>query len=226
MKVSTPKRADKAKEIARAALNQFTIMGFVAASLEKIAAEAGIGKSTIYEYYKNKEELFAAAVEEVCEGWFNEMEEICRQTSDPMQRLEMIAASFLECPDFPPKAFQRFFFEILMQTITEGGVFFERKHYIRDVHQRVIRAIAGILLIGVSSGDLKPEIAKDAEKIAITFLAFLDGMVLNSLVAESYIDVKGQIAFFLKNLEPIMRSPERTKTKGEDNPSPEEALPA
>ncbi|MEJ2040714.1 MAG: TetR/AcrR family transcriptional regulator, partial [Desulfosarcinaceae bacterium] len=112
MNFSTPKRADKAREIAAAALDQFTHMGFVAASLEKIAAAAGIGKSTIYEYYKNKDELFVAAVEEASDSWFKEVEEICRQTRDPLQRLEKIAASFLNCEDYPPKASQRFYFEI------------------------------------------------------------------------------------------------------------------
>ena len=212
MDFASPKRANKAREIARAALDQFTLMGFVTASLEKIAAVAGIGKSTIYEYYKNKDELFVAAVEEACEAWFRDMEEICRQTRDPMQRLGLIAASFLNCAEYPPKVFQRFFFEILMQTITEGGVFFKRKHFIREVHQKVIRTVADILLTGVSSGDLRPEIAKDAEKIAITYLAFLDGMMLNSLVADSYIDIDAQVAFFLQHLEPILLSPGRGET--------------
>lgn len=216
MNRTNPKRAGKAREIARAALEQFAQMGFVAASLEKIAATAGIGKSTIYEYYKNKEELFVAAVEEACEGWFNDIREICEQTRDPIERLARIAASFMDCADYPPKAFQRFFFEILMQTITEGGVFFTRKHFIREVHQKVLRNIADILLTGVSRGELKPEIAKDAEKIAVTFLAFMDGMVLNSLVAEGYIDVEAQIAFFLKNLEPILRAPARSEEPGRD----------
>jgi AcrR family transcriptional regulator len=209
MNFSTPKRTDKAKEIARAALKQFTLKGFVAASLEKIAAEAGIGKSTIYEYYKNKDELFVAAVEEACQVWFRDVEEICRQTGDPMQRLALIATSFLECPDYPPKAFLRFFFEILMQTITEGGVFSKRKHFIREVHQRMIRTVADILLTGVSSGDFRPEIAKDAGKIAITYLAYLDGMMLNSLLAENYIDINAQLSFFLETFEPVLRPPGR-----------------
>jgi AcrR family transcriptional regulator len=206
MVFTTPKRADKAREIARAALDQFTQKGFVSARLENIAAAAGIGKSTIYEYFRNKEELFAAAVQEAFEAWFNDIREICAQTEDPMERLERIASEFMECKEHPACSTQRFYFEILMQTIMEGGVFYTRKHFIREVHQKYIRTIADILLAGVSRGQLKPEIARDADKIAITFLSFLDGMALNSLVAQGYIDVNQQVAFFLHNMAPLLRS--------------------
>ena len=223
MNHTSPKRADKAKEIAQAALDQFTQLGFVAASLEKIASAAGIGKSTIYEYYKNKEELFVAAVEAACDGWFNDVDEICRQTQDPIERLEGIAANFMECPDYPPKAFHRFYFDILMQTVMEGGVFYTRKHFIREMHQKMIRKVVDILLTGVSTGTLRPEIAKDAQKITITYMAFLDGMVLNSLMTENYIEVNDQIAFFLNSLEPLLRvtrlpeDDDRTTQIQEDN---------
>ena len=201
----TTKRADKAKVIAQAALDQFTQKGFVSTRLENIAAAAGIGKSTIYEYYKNKDELFAAAVEEATEAWFSDIRGICAETADPVERLERIAAEFMRCDEVPPKSSQRFFFEILMQTIMEGGVFYTRKHYIREMHQKIIRAIADILLAGVSRGQLSPGIARDADKIAVTYLAFLDGMVLNSLVAEGYIDINLQISFFMQNLAALLR---------------------
>ncbi len=206
MEYTTTKRADKARVIAQAALDQFTRRGFVSASLENIAAAAGIGKSTIYEYFRNKEELFVAAVQEAFERWLNDIREICAQTADPIERLERIADEFLECQEYPAQSIQRFNFEILMQTITEGGVFNTRKHFIREVHQKFIRAIADILLTGVSRGQLKPEIARDADKISITFLSFLDGMALTSLFAEDYIDISRQVAFFMQNLAPLLRS--------------------
>jgi AcrR family transcriptional regulator len=223
MNFTTPKRADKAREIALAALDQFTQKGFVSASLEHIAAAAGIGKSTIYEYFKNKEELFIAAVEETMEMWFNDIRKICDRTNDPIERLDRIANEFMEAEGESPPSAQRFFFEILMQTIMEGGVFFTRKHYIREVHQKFIRTIADILLAGVSRGQLKPEIARDADKIAIAYLSFLDGMMLNSLIAEGYIDVKLQIAFFLQNLAPLLRSGQGSDIAAARSSMPEES---
>jgi len=46
-------------EIVRAARRVIAESGFDDASMERIAAEAGISKGTIYLYFRNKEELFA-----------------------------------------------------------------------------------------------------------------------------------------------------------------------
>lgn len=205
MEYPVSNKSDKTREIVNAALAQFTQAGFLATSLEKIAASAGIGKSTIYEYYRNKEELFIAAVQEAVDRWFEQMGEIKRQVEDPIERLTQIAYTFLECADCPPKGSQRLYIEILMQSFLEGGVFFKRKHYIRQVHQKLIQAVTDIFLEGVSRGQIRPEIARDAQKLAINFLSFLDGMSLNALMADDYIDVPGQVSFFIDHLASFMR---------------------
>ena len=42
----------------------FLARGFDAASMSDIAKAAGVSKGTLYVYFKNKEELFAAIVQE------------------------------------------------------------------------------------------------------------------------------------------------------------------
>jgi AcrR family transcriptional regulator len=203
---NSSRRSDKAREIARAALDYFTRKGFQGTRLENIAAGAGIGKSTIYEYYKSKEELFRAAVEEASEEWFEQIEQIKTQTDDPIERLERIAYAFMECDDREPVTSQRFYFEIVMQTIMAGGVFHERRHFIHQLHRKIIAGIIDILLAGVSQGQLKVKIAREAHKIAVTYLSFLDGMTLYALAGGDYIDVRAQVDFFIRHLAPLLRS--------------------
>jgi AcrR family transcriptional regulator len=50
--------AERRQAIVDAALVEFSANGFAAARLEDIAARAGVGKGTIYLYFKDKEELF------------------------------------------------------------------------------------------------------------------------------------------------------------------------
>lgn len=200
------KRSEKTREIARAALAAFTQKGFQGTRLENIAAGAGIGKSTIYEYFKNKEELFRAAVQEAAEQWFDLIAQTARLTQDPMERLERIAYAYMMCGDVPAISSQRFYFDIVMQTIMEGGVFYEQRHFIHALHRKSIARIADILLAGVSRGRLQAGIAGDAHKIAVTYLSFLDGLTLYALAGGDYIDVRAQLDFFIRNLAPLLRT--------------------
>ena len=61
-------RVDSAKrrQIIDGARRMFLAQGFDAASMNDIAREAGVSKGTLYVYFKSKEELFEAIVEEQC----------------------------------------------------------------------------------------------------------------------------------------------------------------
>ena len=54
---------DKRTQIIEAATRLFARRGYAGANISQIAAEAGIGKGTIYEYFASKEDLFFAVFE-------------------------------------------------------------------------------------------------------------------------------------------------------------------
>lgn len=56
----------KRRQIIDGACRMFLSQGFDAASMGAIAREAGVSKGTLYVYFKSKEELFEAIVEEQC----------------------------------------------------------------------------------------------------------------------------------------------------------------
>lgn len=65
-------RRDQRREaILRVAREVFFEEGYSAASMSMIAARLGGSKGTLYNYFKNKEELFAAHIEQQC-GMFTE----------------------------------------------------------------------------------------------------------------------------------------------------------
>ena len=57
----------KRKAILAAAAHSFFVLGFAASSIEKIAADAGVSKVTVYNHFGDKSSLFAATVERECE---------------------------------------------------------------------------------------------------------------------------------------------------------------
>jgi hypothetical protein len=100
----------------------------------------------------------------------------------------------------------------------EGGVFYTRRHFIHKLHQKIIAGIVDILLSGVSRGLLKAEIAREAHKIAVTYLAFLDGLTLYALADAEYIDLPGQVAFFMRYLTPTLRLGEAAPMSSQPQP--------
>jgi AcrR family transcriptional regulator len=198
------KRNHRARKIAQAALGLFARKGYIAGSVEEISAEADIGKSTVYEYYRNKEELFIAAVQEGAEQWFKELKAIGQKTENTVERLRRIADLYIEDYGTESKEKSRLFLEVVSQTHLQGGIFYKQRHLVINLYQRYIRAVVDYLLEGISGGQLRPEIAFQAEKIAINFLAYLDGMALHRLVVGDHVDPREQIDLFLKHLEPLL----------------------
>lgn len=62
--LSTEIRAQRRADILQAATLEFTARGFTRAKMGEIARRAGIGKSTVYEYFPSKNELLTAVLEE------------------------------------------------------------------------------------------------------------------------------------------------------------------
>ncbi|MDQ3205180.1 MAG: TetR/AcrR family transcriptional regulator [Pseudomonadota bacterium] len=62
-----PKDLAKRAAILDAAKRMFTQQGYEGASMDQIAAEAGVSKLTVYSHFGDKESLFAAAVRAHCE---------------------------------------------------------------------------------------------------------------------------------------------------------------
>jgi TetR/AcrR family transcriptional repressor of mexJK operon len=60
-------RADKRDTVLDAARGVFLEVGYGAASMDAIAAEAGVSKQTLYNHFGSKKELFAAIVRDGCE---------------------------------------------------------------------------------------------------------------------------------------------------------------
>jgi TetR/AcrR family transcriptional repressor of mexJK operon len=65
-KMPSPERDAKEAAIVAAARQTFLTHGYDAASMDQIALAAGVSKRTVYNRFRSKEELFAAAIEESC----------------------------------------------------------------------------------------------------------------------------------------------------------------
>jgi AcrR family transcriptional regulator len=71
----------KRKELIDAALLHYSLHGYQGATMKKIATEVGIKPASIYFFYKNKEELYIAAFQQLLDNHLAEMKRIFAETS-------------------------------------------------------------------------------------------------------------------------------------------------
>lgn len=67
---------DRKKLIFEAATKSFSLFGYKATTMDKIAKIANVGKGTIYTFYDNKEELFKEIVLRMINDMINEAEQV------------------------------------------------------------------------------------------------------------------------------------------------------
>ncbi len=87
---------DKRKAIIEAAKRIFTKKGFHGATVDEIAAEAGVAKGTVYLYFKSKAELFAQVALEVFRGLGEKMRSLVEESPDPVRALERAVDVYLD----------------------------------------------------------------------------------------------------------------------------------
>ncbi|PLX85705.1 MAG: hypothetical protein C0617_03220 [Desulfuromonas sp.] len=95
--IRAAKKRETRKAILEAALRLFSEKGFEGTSMEELARAAGVGKGTIYGYFKAKDDIFLAYCEEEVEYAFQTLAE----TLDPeAPLLEQLMTLFMSQFDF------------------------------------------------------------------------------------------------------------------------------
>jgi AcrR family transcriptional regulator len=89
-------KAAKQAEIVKHAADVFSQTGYHASKIQDIATAASIGKGTVYEYFRTKEQLFLA----VYDAWMSEFEQIVQTridaAEDALSKVDAIRDSAVE----------------------------------------------------------------------------------------------------------------------------------
>ncbi len=124
-------------EVFRAALPVMMQKGFSETSMREIADAAGIGKSTLYDYFRSKDEVLLFAVEEEMESMYGGALEISRQNLPAIEKLHKILKFELEI--ILQK--KEFFMQITMEAQKLGMHSQQRVMQMRYTYQDLIRSV-------------------------------------------------------------------------------------
>jgi AcrR family transcriptional regulator len=88
--------AFRTREILAAARRVMERHGLEAATMEEIAASAGVAKGTLYLYFQGREELIQALMSQVGENLLTDLEAILNQSGSPNEKLSHVVVLLLD----------------------------------------------------------------------------------------------------------------------------------
>lgn len=142
---------DKKESILQAAVRAFTQFGFKKASIDEIAADAGVAKGTVYLYCESKEDLFYQAVRLELTEWIASLAARVEPSTKADELLQGLAGVSIQEMEQKP----------LVRDLLSGimhGQFPHRQDHLEELRQLGVAPIEQILQLGVSQGVFRPDL--------------------------------------------------------------------
>ncbi len=144
-------KAARRKAILQAALQVFGSQGYHGTRMDAIAEIAQLGKATLYYYFKSKDELLLAILEDGIREFFQLLESAWQNCSSPLAKIEQIpyvgARFFSEHPDY----FKLYHYLTAHPTLREKAL-----AQLHPLIAEKIRSIRQLFEAAIASGQIQP----------------------------------------------------------------------
>jgi AcrR family transcriptional regulator len=141
------KTVTKKQTILEAAARVFAAKEFHQVLIDEVAAEAGVGKGTIYRYFETKEDLYFDTVLDVLDHLERLLLATLPEETSPTRRLERIAREILQL------AWQRRHLFTLLQA--DERRFFDREDEIGRRREAIQKIVQQAILDGIERGEFR-----------------------------------------------------------------------
>lgn len=164
--------SDKRTSIVNAAIRVFARKGLEKGKIADVAKEAGIGKGTVYEYFKSKEDIFSAIEMSVMGEMMGQVDRLVAEALSPTEKVQLIMQRGTDV-----------LFEMgdAVLIITELWAHGARGHWhgleessLVRMYDRFRVRITSVLRDGISKGEFRQ---MNVDGVATLILAFMDGLV-------------------------------------------------
>ena len=187
-------RDKKRSEIAQKAIEVLAKRGFQATTIQEIADAAGLGKGTVYHYFKTKEEILSVVSEEI----FHEMERsfgaALLRIDKPMEKLSALIEEALHVTEDVENLFI-VYSELWLMNIREDK-YNDYMSFIKNLHNDLKNLTAGMINEGKRQGLWAKD--TDSEALAAYLVASFDGVVVHYIMDKKNFDIKRVTKEFIR----------------------------
>lgn len=170
-------REEKAGQIVYHATAVFAKKGYNATTIDDIAERAGIGKGTIYEYFRSKQDLFFAVFDAYMTQYFNSLEAQTpgEQSTAEQQLREATAAAF----DLGKEVEQLFPLTFEFWAASASSDMRERIRALFREMYSVLRGFFGAMIRrGIERGEFDANV--DVDAVTAVLVGSFDGLFLQA----------------------------------------------
>ena len=192
---SEDSKARKRGAIVEAAAERFAVAGYAGTSMVDIARAAGVGKGTLYEYFKSKEELFLAVF-----GWFCAflVDETAKAVSGPDTQGQSASERLLAMNDTIMASLDDMgdYYGLFMEFWAAAGVSSMRdklRPLFRHWYQQFRTIVAAIIEQGRASGEFSQD--ADPDSLAASLVGAWDALGLQAWFDKEFDAPKASGAF-------------------------------
>lgn len=178
-------KEEKKRQIAEAAIQVYAEKGAKNTRIIDIARKAGIGKGTVYEYFRSQDEILL----ECFSLMMNQMDEaaqaILREKADPEIKLkEIFRSTWFSLSKYPTdflNIFLVFWSEAIRHPEDSDSLLSRLKTFYHTYRQQISR----ILDDGIRSGHFRPT---DTIAVASVLMSTIDGLLLQIMIDRNAFD--------------------------------------
>ena len=192
-----PKIVDKDSkraEIAKAAIDILAQKGFERTTIQEIADVANIGKGTVYEYFKSKEEIIIFTGNAIFERMYKPVDTAFSNLDTPRDKLHVLADSMVSMVDR--------MYNIFIVYIELWLVYLRNKQYGKSLlllNESIVK-MRKIVIEVLNDGKKARQVRKDldTESAAIFLVASLDGLAMHYYLDRNF-DIRKVCRNFIDN---------------------------
>jgi AcrR family transcriptional regulator len=180
-------KEDLIKEsIFNAALNLFQRYGLKKTTMEDIAKAAGKGKSTLYYYFKSKEEIFQELMNREMDGVLIKARESMENAASAEDKIKVyMSTSFQEMKK------RVMVYEIVAGEVKEDDMLI--KSFRTRYDKTEMKILKGIITLGVNNGEFSFFEENDIDLLSYTLIVGLRGLQIDLFIEDKLINTIDRI---------------------------------
>lgn len=171
----------------------FQKYGLDKTTMEEIAREAGKGKSTLYYYFKSKEEIFDAIIQREKNEFFNYVQEEVSKASTAVEKLKVFVTIRFKRLKEITNLYN------IMITEVKAALNLDticKPNYRQQYDQKEANIVKSILQYGIVSGEFRVFSESEMDMMVFVFMSAQNGLEMDLIIYDRLDEMLTRLNFF------------------------------